>query len=343
MGAALTAIEKGMADARRARAGGDLHAVERLLADAHRASTSLEPEHSMRAIVGWRHLKALFDLGRVEQAEKVLLDVLELPEPFGEGSGGIRAAEPIARGIWDRLGYGRPSVRTLWTRYVDQWEQGGDPWMAACGRAQLLWEWACAGEMVRVHEAVEAIACATPSRFAGGPSRHPLAPDAAGSLFYAQMDHARTAAWASVWSADEKLARLALELYADALAEAELPEDYWFVESTARAELRFGWPLDAVERWEVEARRLDHGRAALHLGLAQAELGADPAASLAHLLPEADEAGPEWGVDARRVLVRSANDDLRSERWEAEANATIEQYGLGVFRPEASPAQVAER
>ncbi len=343
MGAALTAIERWMADARRARAGGDLDAAERLLADAHRASTSLEPDHSMRAIVGWRHLKVLFDLGRVEKAEKVLVDVLELDEPFGEGSGGIRAAEPIARGIWDRLGYGRPSVRTLWARYIDQWEQAGDPWMAACGRAQLLWEWACAGELARVREAVETIACATPSRFARGPSRHPRAPDAAGSLFYAQMDHARTAAWASVWSADEQLARLALELYADALAEAELPEDYWFVESSARAELRFGWPVDALARWEGEARRLDHRRGALHLGLAQAELGADPVASLAPLLPEADDAGPEWGVDARRVLVRSATGDPRSERWAAEADATIEQYGLGVFRSEASPARVAER
>ncbi len=333
MASELAAIEASMAEARRARARGDVEGAERWLHDARRASTSLPEDHSIRGIVGWRHVKALYDLERVRDAEDVLLELLELPEPFAAEAGGLRAAEPVARGIWDHLGYGRRSVRRLWERYVAAWSEAGDPWMAASGTTQLLWEWACSGELQQVRDAVEAIACTTPDRFAHGPSKHPRAADAAGSLWFAQMDQARIASWAALWARDAELARDALELYADALAEAELADDYWFVEASARAEIAFGWPGSFVSRWEAEARALVHERAPLHHALAVASLRpAEGVELLAERVPDADRAGPEWGVDVRMLLVALAGDDPRAARWAEEADAHVERFGLDVFR-----------
>ncbi len=334
----VAAIEATMAEARRARSSGDVRRAEELLAHAHHVSTTLDPDHSIRSVVGWRHLKALFDLGRLEDLEAQLERILELEEPFGQGSG-LRAAEPIARGIWDRLGYGRPTVRRLWERYVAHFEAAGDPWMAACGRSQLLWDEACSGELHQVLAAVDTIACTTPEAFAGGASRHPRAADAASSLFYAQIEQARIASWASVWGRDEALARVALELYADALAEAEEPEDYWFVEASARSEARFGWTPDALERWAAAAASLDHPRAELHRALAGAELlPGSPLDELAGRVGDADEAGPEWGVDVRHVLLAAGCSDPRAGRWREEADDRIRRFRLGVFEPSAASA-----
>lgn len=335
----VAAIEATMAEARRARSSGDVDRAEELLADAHEASTSLDRDHSIRSVVGWRHLKALFDLGRLDALEAPLARILELDEPFGEGSG-LRAAEPIARGIWDRLGYGRPTVRRLWRRYVAHFEAAGDPWMAACGRAQLLWDEACSGELHQVLEAVDGIACTTPDAFSGGLSRHPRAVDAASSLFYAQIEQARIASWAAVWGREEALARVALELYADALAEAEEPEDYWFVETSARSEHRFGWRGDALDRWAAAAEALDHPRAELHRALVGAELQrAGTHEALVERVGDADDAGPEWGVDVRRVLLAADGTDPRAPRWRQEADDRIQRFGLGVFgRTAAGPA-----
>ena len=141
--------------------------------------------------------------------------------------------------------------------------------------------------------------------------------------------------WAALWGEDAALARLALELYADALAEAELSEDYWFTEAQARSELRFGWSPEAMTRWPAAAASLDHPRAAFHRALCEAEL--DPSRGRAVWVPSvplADAAGPEWGVDLRCWLLQhgAADDQGQEEQWKEEAVQMCQRFGLGVFR-----------
>jgi hypothetical protein len=88
-----------------------------------------------------------------------------------------------------------------------------------------------------------------------------------------------------------------------------------------------------VDRWEGAAAALKHPRGDLHRLLATAELRPKEVLGAAEdLVSAGDQAGPEWGVDVRRVLLASAPGDPRSSRWREQANGTIERYGLGVFR-----------
>jgi hypothetical protein len=328
-------VEASMAQARRARAGGDLDGADDALADAAIHAGSLDVDHPLRSVLAWRRVKAAFDRDDVDAMIERLTTALEVPRPFLHHPTALDAAEPIARRWWDRRGYGHPAITKLWEAWTSAWREGSDPWMAASGEAQLAWEWACAGETEKLSTLIERSCRWTTRDFAGGPSRHPRAPDAGSSVYFAQMDHAQVALRAAAWAGDERLARAASELYADALAEAGVDEadDYWFLECVGRVERAFGWRASVVERWS--AARLSHPRAKLHLGLRDGLLAADAPsrrAALLAVLADADEAGPEWGVDLRLLAVAAGADPSLRDA----AAEQVERFGLGVFHRSGS-------
>ena len=313
-------VEIQMANARSARSRGDLVDAQARLESAWLESEGLPELHPLRAIVAWRRVKVAFDRDAIGDLVRHLDDAMALPEPFDTEGAALRAAQPVARRIWDTLGYGQPNVEPLWQAFITAWQQAGDPWMAASGRTQLAWEWACVGRLDALAELVESTACLDPHSFGAGPSRHPLAPDAPSAVWFAQMDQARVALRGAVWGRHEALARIASELYADALAEAEREEDEdpWFLETVGRAEQTFGWSPRVSPRWERSAPAATHARAPLHASIAAA-----------------DEAGPEWAVDVRRLAVDLAgpSGDPRAAVWREESTALVRRYGVHVFPP----------
>jgi hypothetical protein len=326
-----TTIEAMLSHARRARADDDLPACIRCLRDAAAASEALEPQHRLRSVVAWRRAKAAYDLGATDEMLDCLAGVLALDEPFADYPQGLKAAEPLARRWWDERGYGHPLVQRLWEAFIDAWRRGGDPWLAACGEAQLAWDWACSGRIDELTALLVRRGGQGPREFGQGPTKHPRALDASTSVFWSQMDLSRTALRAAVWADDESLAREAAEVYADALAEADVAEsdDYWFLETVGRAERRFGWRGDVAERWLAAAPALEHERAPLHRAIAEAEGRGRRSAAL-EALPLADAAGPEWGVDLRLLVHRGGDDP--DGRLLDEARRLAERTGLGVFR-----------
>jgi len=257
----------------------------------------------VRAVVAWRLAKACYDLGRTDEMLTALAPELDADAPFERYPQGLGAVELLARRWWDERGYGHPSIEKLWTAYVAAQEDHGDPWLAACGRAQLAWSWACEGQREALWKLLVHTGGLGPRDFGRGPTRHPRADDASTSVFFAQMDVARIALRAAEWLGDEAMAREAYEVYADALAEADEPADYWFV-----------------------AEALDHPRAPLHRALAAAQVNGD-ATELVARLSMADAAGPEWGIDARLLL-----DGLDGDpRWRREARGRVARFGVHVF------------
>jgi len=326
-----TTIETLLVAARGARATASLPQCVQHLREAQAAASPLPDDHRLVAVVAWRRAKAAYDLGLTDEMLGCLERVLSLDHPFADYPQGLKAAEPLARRWWDERGYGHPLVARLWEAFVAAWREGGDPWMAASGEAQLAWDWACAGHLVPLQALLVRRGGQSPREFGNGPSKHPRAPDAPSSLWWAQMDIARIALRAAVWAGDEGLAREAHEVYADALAEAEVDEsdDYWFLETAGRAERVFGWRGELAERWMAAAPGLSHPRAELHQALATAVVQGWPGA-VAEVLPQADAAGPEWGIDLRVVLHTGGED--ADGRWLREARALAESRGVGVFR-----------
>lgn len=324
-------LEDLLARARSARADDDVGAALAALREAQEVGAALEPTHPLVARVAWRRAKAAYDLGATDEMLACLEGVLALEAPFDDHPQGLRAAQPIARRWWDERGYGDPRITRLWEAFRDAWRAGGDPWMAASGETQLAWEWACSGAIEPLRALLVARGGMTPRDFGDGPTKHPRAADAPSSVWFAQMDLARVALRAGVWARDEALAREAHEVYADALAEAELDEDadHWFLETAGRAERTFGWRGDLAERWVVSATRLDHPRARLHRALAEG-VGKGWPAALLEVLDDADAAGPEWGVDLRLEVHAMGGDP--DERLRDEARRIAAERGVGVFR-----------
>jgi len=329
-------IEEVLGRARAARARGELATVRRLLAEAQRATDALDEAHPLRSVVAWRRAKAAYDAGESEEILDALAAVLSTADPFAAYPQGLAAVEPIARRCWDELGYGLDAVEALWEAYIGAQQERGDPWLAACGRSQLAWSWACEGRLDELWQLLVEIGGLGPRDFGDGPTRHPRATDAATSVFFAQMDVARSGLRAAVWGRDERLGREADEVYADALAEAGVEPDYWYVECAARAALCFGWRSELPSAWPGAAAALSHERADLHRALAAAEVGGEWGA-LRHAVPAADAAGPEWGTDVRLALAEAQLDD--APRWRDEASRRARRFGLDVFTARLSTAR----
>lgn len=329
--AVAQSIEALLARARGARAAHDVPGALAALREAQEASEALDVAHPLVARTAWRRAKAAFDVGATDEMLACLERVLTLEAPFADHPQGLRAVEPIARRWWDERGYGDARIPALWQAFVAAWRDGGDPWLAASGEAQLAWEWACSGELERLRQRLVVLGGMGPRDFGDGPTKHPRAADAPSSVWFAQMDLARTALRAAVWARDEALAREAHEVYADALAEAELDEDadHWFLETAGRAERTFGWRGDLAERWLASAVRLEHPRARLHRALAEGVGNGWPSA-LVQVLDAADAAGPEWGVDLR-LEIGAMGDDPDGVHL-AEARRIAAERGVGVFR-----------
>jgi hypothetical protein len=330
-------IEGLMAVARQARSAEDLARADEALLAAWMRAEALPDDHPLRAVVGWRRVKVAFDRGDMPALLQAMDAVTGELHPFDASSAALRGAEPVARRLWDAAGYGLPCMERMWVAYTKTWRDAGDPWMAACGETQLAWEWACSGRLDEVGQLLERTARLDPRSFGTGPSRHPLAADAPTSVWFAQMDHARVALQGAVWGCEEGLARVAAELYADALADAELNEDddIWFLEGVGRAEVRFDWPRTVAPRWHKRAATASHPRVAFHGALAQAVLAPtrDSLADLVGHFDAADAYGPEWGVDAR-IEAALLGDRLETgdvDRWRADAMERARTYGLGVF------------
>jgi len=320
-------IEALLVDARTHRSGDDLASATLALREAAELCDALDAEHPLRTKTRWRLAKAHHDAGEADRALGALAPLLDDDDPFLGYPQGLDAVHALAVQAWHRIGYDDPRVDRLWERAESGHDAAGDPVRAAQASLQRLWAAACRGESLT--EALERFATLDPHPFEAGPSRHPRAPDAGGSVPWLQLDAARTALRAATWSRDAELADLAEDLFEDAATEAELDRarEIWFVEPIALVRCRLGRPDpdDYATTWFELAGRIDHPRRAYHHRVALAEAASDPERrtlryrEAAGVAREGDH-GPEWVTDA---LIQAGD--------RAGARALVERYGLRVF------------
>ncbi len=323
-----------MTRARALRADGDLASTTRALDEAARIGDELDADHPLRRKTRWRLAKVHHDARRPDLALTALEPLFEADDPFLGYPTGLDAVGPLAVQAWHRGGYGDLRVDRLF-QAVEQ-AVAGDPVRATQARLQRLWARACRGDRHGLAQELEAFARLEPGAFADGPSRHPRALDAAGSLPWLQLDAARTVLRAAPWARDPALGAPAGDHVGDAAPPPGLERtgEIWFLEPIALVRRRLGRPDpdDYATAWFALAGRIDYPRRAYHhrVALAEAARAVDPDRTVlryreaATVARESDH-GPEWIVDA----TIQAGD-------RAEARALVARYGLEVFGPSLS-------
>ncbi len=334
---AVAMIESHLAEARRARAEDDLGAARHALAEAVACADRLG-DLSWVSITRWRSAKAAFDQEDPAGALTAIEPLLQLDEPFADYAGGLKAVGPMTRLAWDQLGYGDRRPERLWQAWTAHHRRIGDPFLAAMGEVHAAWPLACRGELDALSALLERWAAVTPRRFGSGPHRHAEAPDTPASVFWVQRDVARTVLRGATWAGADRLAWLAWEALEDAMEDTggDRTADYWFLESVARAGLRFGWEdaLSYLPPWEEAAARLEHPRADLHRALTAGELSrhrGDPDTAREHFLAAVlavGDSGPEWLADALREAARCGAATL------PDLDEVIHRRGLHAFTRE---------
>lgn len=327
-------IERALSRARDARAAGDLPAARAALDGLD--TDGLDRAHPLHAILAWRRAKLALDLGDAEASLACLAPLLEDPaDPFAHYPQGLNAATPLASAAWDQLGYGHPTLRSLWARCSTAWRLRGDRYQEHAVQIQLAWDQACAGDLDRLADALDTFDALLPSELADGPTRHPRAPDAAGSVPYLQLDLARTVLRAGTWARQGWLLDRAEDLLEEAAEELDLQRTraYWFLEPIALARLRLGRsdPDGYVTAWLALAPELDHPRAGFHRALARAEASRDDRSTAASIFEDASRQaragryGPEWEIDPalQQALLLGVIDPV--------VVARIESHGVHVF------------
>ncbi|MEO0603894.1 MAG: hypothetical protein AAF211_20830 [Myxococcota bacterium] len=299
-------------------------------------SDRLEPDHVLRFKTRWRLAKAHHDQERPSDALTALDPLVEAGDPFAGYPQGLDAVGALAVEAWHRLGYADPRVDRLFVAAEAVHQATGDRVRATQARLQRLWASACRGDGDAVRAELQAFVELDPGSFESGPSRHPRAPDAAGSVAWLQLDAARTALRVATWARDPELADLAEDAFEDAATDADLDREgeIWFLEPIALVRRRLARPDpdDYARTWLDLAGRIDYPRRAYHhrVALAEAARGDDPSRLATRYREAADVAlehdhGPEWAIDA---LVEAAEPE--------RARELVERYGVDVFAPTLS-------
>jgi hypothetical protein len=289
-------VDKGLQRALEHRAADEGQACLAALEEAHAASLRAN-EAGRLAKAAWRLAKGHHDFGHPAGMLDALVPLLDGENPFEHYPAGLQAVGPISQRVWDELGYGRPEVLALWDAWSREYQRRGDPYFAAHGQVQKAWQYACHGDIDELARLNTVYAATRPERFGSGTHKHPRAPDTPHSVFWVQMDLARTMLRAGIWSNNDRYAWDAYEAYEDAFEEAETGRDgeFWFLEPVVQAATRFGWtdPLTKYEEpFRVALQQLEHPRADYHRALA---MGQYP---LAAKLSDEGGYGAEWTVFA---------------------------------------------
>lgn len=303
--------------ASQARERGDVHACLEALGRAWDEAEGTSQD-TLKARIAWRRSKAAFDVGEVDVMLDAVTPLLEQGDPFAHHPTGRRALLPISTTWWDTRGYQDPRLPRLWQAWVASYEAEGDPWMAAQGRARLAWHHACAGDQDALDAVIEHVLQQDPRSFGQGPHRHPSAPDTPSSVWWAQLELARTGLWAAVWHGRRDRARDLLDAMEDAAEAAELvrTKDPWFLDPIMRAALAFDLsePLRSYRQaWLDALSSVDGPRGVFHRALASGVLALHDArpdiavTALDEAVATAEEAriGVEWTVDAMACLERA--------------------------------------
>jgi hypothetical protein len=220
------AVEAALHRARVARREGRGASVLDALADAATSLAALEdPEHPLPVVVAWKAAKAEHDFGERAAVVRHLDPVCERDDLFSAWPAGLVGAEQLARAHQDAIGYGDPTVCALWERLSRFHRAHGDRYRAARADLELAWDAACRGRPTGPY--LERVLALRVADLQGGPSWHPDAPDAAGSLPWLLLDAAHTALRAAIWSGARDEAHHALDELRHAIEELpRRPDDY---------------------------------------------------------------------------------------------------------------------
>lgn len=332
-----------LARAREAAIAGDPAARLRWSEEA--AQTALDADEPLAVRAAWRFAKAAHDAKDPTAVLRALDHLLTLPAALAADEA-LRALPALTQLVWDHAGYADARPAQAWDALAIHHERSRDPWLAATARAQQAWHLACAGDHPGLDGIVDRLLGLDPRTFGDGPSRHPDAPDARGSVWWAQLAVLRTAAWSAAWAGRRRRAVDLVDALLDAAEAARLDvaADPWTIDPAARAALTGGEPSQIhalAGAWRARFDRLDVPRAPLHRALAAALLD-PPSREVARALAEAadralaDRVGPEWAADAwsrAATVARDAGDAEASTAAAARAEALIARYGLGGLRP----------
>jgi hypothetical protein len=331
-----------LARAREAAIAGD--AAARLRWSEEAAHTALDADEPLAVRSAWRFAKAAHDTQDPAAALRALDHLLALPAALAADEA-LRALPALTQLVWDHAGYADPRPAEAWAALAVHHERTRDPWLAATARAQQAWHLACAGDHPGLDAIVDRMLSLDPRTFGDGPSRHPDAPDARGSVWWAQLAVLRTAAWSAAWAGRRRRAVDLVDALLDAAeaARVDVAADVWTIDPAARAALAGGEPgqIEALAgAWRARLARLEAPRAPLHRALAAALLD-PPSREAAHALGDAadralaDRVGPEWAADAwsrAASVARDAGDADLATAAAARAEALIARFGLGGLR-----------
>ena len=324
--AALAETEQLLVTAREAREQMDgprcIDALERALAVA------LERETGPRlTVISWRLSKAHFDFGAAAPTLECLAPLMErTDDPFADYPQGLRAVERIVRRYWDEVGYGSPLTMRVLEAARSTWENRSEPVLAARMTVQAAWQHACRGDATRLEQLLTSFDVLRPRDFRDGTHRHPDAPDAPSSVWWLQLDLARTVLRSATWTAHPHLAWRAFQSLEDAAEEAEVDRSsaFWFLEPAVHAGLDHAWrETDAyVAPYERALQHLEGPRAPYHRCLGEGVLAAHrgrnttaaTALEQAAHLARKGALGPEWELEALRRLAIVTHDPSVNER-----------------------------
>ncbi|MCO4746679.1 MAG: hypothetical protein KC912_17930 [Proteobacteria bacterium] len=338
-----------LGEARKARQAGDLDGAAAALQRAIELAR-LAKEDKLLNTASWRLADLFRDSDRPEEMLASLDDVVAHGKPFAHLKGGkaFHVANDTIRKYWDFAGYATDRILPLLGAVKAHYEAHSDPYMAALADELSSWQMACRGDLAGMTALIDRYDGMTPSQFGSGSHRHTRASPGNQSVYWVQMEIARTALRMAAWMGDEALGRRAHEMHAVALKKANVSRHEFLnlMEATMVAGLELGWE-EVLEEcradYDKAMRDWSGGREDYHkavykaVGFALAGQQSEAADAWRDAATVSDEMhyGPEWVGDYLLRAAAAASACGRTEegkRWHAQAAEVIDEYGFDAMR-----------
>jgi hypothetical protein len=294
--------------------------------------------YALAARAAWKRARAAVDTSDAAVASGALDDLLACPATFDEPYV-LKALPAFVSWWWDRVGYVDDRPARLWSAFAEHALAHQDPWLASVAQAQRAWHLACVGDLERLDALVDQTLRLDPDTFGDGPSRHPEAPDAPSSVWWAQLCVLRPALWSAAWKSRQERAQELLDALVEVLDAIERPIDHdvWALDAAMRAAIAAGsddWVRGHRDAWVHKLRGLHHPRAPFHEALAigltarenhERRAAFDRAAALTEVV------GPDWRADVWWHRERMEHGEACTPS--AELRTHVDRYGLWGVTP----------
>ena len=253
---------------REARSVKDIDGSMALLEQARCQAQEQQPDREGQ--ITWLLAKAAWDSERIDVLARCVSLLVAMPDPFAGSKTAREMSEPVARRLYDVLGYADVAADRLLDAAAAAWREDGDRVRAEWIVIQAAWAQACRGQVEELFAEAERLDRLGPHDLDGSPSRHARAEGPRDSVPWIQLDIWRAALRAAVWARHPRRAAEALDGLEDAVEACGLTResDAFLLENVCTAQLLLHQPSPHdMAAWGHACASLEGERAVTHRAL----------------------------------------------------------------------------